>query len=168
MTMLVLGIDPGVGGGLAFYEPRRHLLYTYNTPTTADGVDGAAVAQFIRINAPTHCFIEAVTSRPRQSGVFNFGLNTGVLHGVLMAENVPFTLVSPTRWKGYFGLKRAETQTYRDAKNASRELASKLFPGAAGAFARVKDDGVAEAALLALYGAAILTQPTSTNQRRKT
>ena len=43
------------------------------------------------------------------------------------------------------------------AKDQSRALASNLFPQSAYLFKRVKDDGRAEAALIAYYGAAKLS-----------
>jgi crossover junction endodeoxyribonuclease RuvC len=43
--------------------------------------------------------------------------------------------------------------TGAEGKNASRVAASQLFPEHAELFSRVKDDGVAEAALIAWYGA---------------
>lgn len=149
---LTLGIDPGLSGGLALHDGHE-LVATFAMPTKSNVVDGASIAQLIRAYAPACACIESVTSRPRQAGVFNFGFNTGVLHGVCMAEAVPVHLLAPAKWKRYFGLQRGQDESYKDGKNASRALAAQLFPEHAKAFARVKDDGVAEAALIALYGA---------------
>ncbi len=97
-------------------------------------------------------YVEWVASRPRQAGQFTFGVNTGIIHGVLHAYKIPFQLVAATSWKRQYGLKMEEAGTKRDVKNRARELAAQLFPQHQSCFSRVKDDGVAEAALIALYG----------------
>jgi crossover junction endodeoxyribonuclease RuvC len=58
---------------------------------------------------------------------------------------VPTEYVSPQKWKRHFGL--------TSDKDESRRAASRLLPKSAHLWARVKDDGRAEAALLAIYGA---------------
>jgi hypothetical protein len=57
---------------------------------------------------------------------------------------VPTFEVDPSAWK--------KTMRLSTDKNASRALASQYFPDCADQWARVKDDGRAEAALIALYG----------------
>ena len=71
---------------------------------------------------------------------------------MLHALGVPFELVSPTVWKAAFGIRRTQDETKADKKTEARRVASVAFPSHAERFKRVKDDGVAEAALLALYG----------------
>lgn len=153
---LILGIDPGLSGGLAFLASNGRLITTHNMPNVAGKIDAQNLAEAIRANRPDMAFVEAVSSRPRQAGQFQFGINTGVIHGVLGALNVPMQLVAPASWKASFGIKRRETETYADKKNEARALAAKLFPAHAKAFSRVKDDGVAEAALIALHGLNLL------------
>jgi crossover junction endodeoxyribonuclease RuvC len=58
---------------------------------------------------------------------------------------VPTSLVTPQEWKRYFRL--------GPDKAEARLIAARLIPASAGSFARVRDDGRAEAALLALFGA---------------
>jgi len=53
--------------------------------------------------------------------------------------------VTPAVWKKHFKLSKN--------KGVSRSLACQRFPEAADQFTRVKDDGRAEAGLIALYGA---------------
>lgn len=161
---IALGIDPGLSGGLALVDAdTRFLLACTNMPTTTAGngktvLDGSALAAWIAgnttyANADVHAFIELVSSRPRQAGQFNFGLNTGIAHGIAHALNIPLTLVVPVKWKQAYQIKRAENQTKADTKDEARAIASALWPEHAHAFKRVKDDGVAEAALIARYGA---------------
>jgi crossover junction endodeoxyribonuclease RuvC len=58
------------------------------------------------------------------------------------------TLVKPQKWKKHFSLDKD--------KDKSRALANRRFPDNHQDFARKKDDGRAEAALIALYGAEVL------------
>lgn len=156
----ILGVDPGLSGGWAVVDSSGVLLDCGNTPThvvrksgkTRTQIDGRALARQLGDYPLTHAFVEAVSSRPRQQGQFQFGVNTGLVHGILHAFGVPFTLVAPASWKGSYGIRRAEDETKADKKGEARALASKIFPAHANSFARVKDDGVAEAALIALYG----------------
>ena len=79
------------------------------------------------------------------SSMFRFGQTVGAIHMAVAAAGLPMQLVSPAVWKRHFGI-TAE-------KGKARSLASQRLPAAADMFTRVKDDGRAEAALIALYGA---------------
>ena len=158
MTTHILGVDPGLTGAFALLNKTSKELTTYQFSTYKtkgkNNLNAPEMAAWLDChrNLIGHAFVEQVSSRPRQAGQFQFGINTGVIHGMLYANIVPWTLVPPQQWKFHFGLKRLETETYKDKKTDSRLLAAKLFPNNAAAFARVKDDGVAEASLIALYG----------------
>jgi crossover junction endodeoxyribonuclease RuvC len=97
--------------------------------------------------------VENVSSMPRQAGAFNFGRSAGVVHGVLGALGVPMELVSPVVWKSACGLRRAVNETQDQVKTRARELASRLWPEHAAEFAKVKNDGRAESALISRYWA---------------
>jgi hypothetical protein len=64
---------------------------------------------------------------------------------VIACSEVPLTIIEPTAWKNFHGLRGGE-------KEASRQRALQLFPGAHALLARKRDHGRAEASLLALYG----------------
>ena len=66
------------------------------------------------------------------------------MEGILAALDVPVTIVTPQAWR-----KRV---VVREGKDGSRERAMQLFPRQAAMFARKKDDGRADAALIAYYG----------------
>ena len=69
----------------------------------------------------------------------------GAIKGVLATLEIPFTPVSPSKWKKHFNLGKD--------KNESRAAATRLFPTLAFEFARKRDDGRAEAILIATWGA---------------
>jgi len=87
-----------------------------------------------------------VAARPGQSApaTFRFGQGYGAIEMALAAHKIPVQYVTPSQWKKHFGLSKD--------KGASRGLATQRFPSHASDFQRVKDDGRAEAALIALYG----------------
>ena len=157
----ILGIDPGMGGALAGYDPSGEVFKTpvlWDIPKSIDsGIDAVALAALVdRLNraySGITAVVERVSSMPRQKGAFAFGLSTGIIHGCLASAGIPFELVSPSVWKAKMGLTKFPGETYAENKTRARALATQLFPALAPQFKRVKDDGRAEALLLAVYWA---------------
>ena len=153
----ILGIDPGMGGALALYD-HPTMPITWDMPVSLDGgIDAVKLAK-ITASLAKNCpgitaVVERVSSMPRQAGAFAFGLSTGVIHGCLASAGIPFELVSPSVWKAKMGLTKFPGETYAENKTRARALATQLFPALAPQFKRVKDDGRAEALLLAVYWA---------------
>jgi crossover junction endodeoxyribonuclease RuvC len=110
-------------------------------------ISEAQLADTLRRYAPDAAWIERVHALPKQgvTSSFSFGLAYGLARGVLAALSIPVTLVTPNEWKRSFRI--------GPDKRQARLIASRLFPANAADFTRVKDDGRAEAALLALFGA---------------
>lgn len=149
-----LGIDPGLSGALCLYEIATKRINLFDMPVTDGRVDPARLAGIVemcKLKGSITAAVELVSSMPRQAGAFNFGVSAGVVHGVLGALNIPFTLIQPAQWKGAMGLRRTVNETQAQNKTRARELAIKLWPEKAGEFKRIKDDGRAEAALIARH-----------------
>jgi crossover junction endodeoxyribonuclease RuvC len=156
--MIICGIDPGLSGALAFFDPATGNLDVLDMPTLLAGVrgkrildeDAVARAVDIRSSALTHAFVELVGTRPGEGavGAFSFGQGYGLLRGVLAAHFVPRTYVRPAVWK--------KALSVPAQKDGARARASELLPRYAGCWTRVKDDGRAEAAMIAVYGARVL------------
>ena len=148
---MIVGIDPGATGAVAWVTDHGHLIEVSDLPHVAKvGLLPAVFATMLRggdREPITHAFVERVASRPGAgvAGMFNFGRDYGQILGVLAALDIPVTLVTPQVWK--------RSLSVPADKSAARARAAQLWPGLAGTFARVKDDGRAEAALIALYGA---------------
>lgn len=150
---IVLGIDPGASGALAFYWPDHLGRVAVEDAPAVDGVvSAAAVARLIEKYGATEAVIETVGAMPGQgvSSMFRFGFSTGAVHGVLGALNIPYVQVTPTRWKKRMGLPAD--------KEAARGMAIRTFPHVADRFSRKKDHGRAEAALLAYYAAHVMNE----------
>jgi len=154
---VIVGIDPGLSGGIAIYRAATGHLDVWDMPVLEmirNGkikreVSPQMVAGLIAGQGITHAFVEKVNAMPGQgvTSVFSFGLSTGILLGVLAAYEIPTTLVTPQAWQ-----KRVEQ---RAGKDGSRERAMQLFPSSAELFKRKKDDGRSDAALIAFYGSLI-------------
>lgn len=93
--------------------------------------------------------VERVNAMPDQgvASSFNFGFSAGTLQQSIASAGLPMILISPATWKAILGLRGG-----KENKDMSRQLASRLFPTHAHLWARKKDDGRAEAVLLAYYG----------------
>ena len=80
--------------------------------------------------------------RTPPTGAFTFGRARGVIEGVVAAAGLPCSFLTSSCWKRTVGLTLA-------SKDAARAEAIRRWPGNANLFARVKDDVLAEAALIA-------------------
>ena len=151
--MILIGIDPGKNGAIAVMDLIGCRMSVFDMPIIPVGssksrteVDGRAIADMVP-EGDVICYIEDVWSLPHDGhvGAFNFGDKYGAVKGVMAALDVPLFRILPATWKKKMGCPAD--------KNGARKLAMKLFPAFVDDFARVKDDGRAEAALIALYGA---------------
>ena len=112
-------------------------------------IDEVELARLIDSAGPIHtAYLEQVGTRPGEGavGAFSFGKGVGLLRGILRAHFIPVVDVTPQRWQRAMGIKAGA------GKDASRAMAKELFQRDAGLFARVKDDGRSDAALIAEYG----------------
>jgi crossover junction endodeoxyribonuclease RuvC len=151
---VILGIDPGLNGALAFFDVSAGRIEVVDMPTIAAGtnskrvVDEAALASCVEAyrGILDHAYVERVGAMPGQgvTSMFSFGRSFGVALGVLAAFRVPVTLVQPQRWKAALSVPAA--------KDGARARASQLMPAHARLWPLVKHDGRAEAALIAYYG----------------
>jgi crossover junction endodeoxyribonuclease RuvC len=149
--MRVLGIDPGLHGALALIDTDfDDVLVVRDMPIAKTTVRHELVAPWlsdiVRELEPHEVYLERVHALPRQgvSSSFSFGMTYGTTRGVLAALKLPTHLVTPNEWKRALRLGAD--------KSAARAMAANLFAREANLFARVKDDGRAEAALLAYFG----------------
>ncbi len=146
----VLGVDPGINGALALIDTDVWSLAIIDMPREPgvggkNSVSATMTSRIIRASEADYAFIESVYSSPQMGVVsaFAFGRSLGILEGACAATAI-LEKPRPQEWK-------ASTKTPKD-KNQARARAIQLFPRHAELFARVKDDGRAESALIALYG----------------
>jgi hypothetical protein len=124
---MIIGIDPGVNGGIAWHDGERARVV--KMPATLQ--DLWELVNNIRQDsfregplAKTTAYLEQVHSSP-QMGVksaFTFGNGFGHLEMALTAAGIPFVRVSPQKWQGALGCRTGGD------KNVSKARAQELFP----------------------------------------
>ena len=162
--MIVLGIDPGLAGGIAVVKGTRGapaLIAVIDIPTSgADAkrrVDPIAVIRFIQEHNPDFAVIERAQAMPDQgsSSGFSYGRAVGYLECCVLGMEIPLEIVEPRAWKKTHGLSGRGPDGTKlsspEVKEQSRQKALLLFPGSS-FFARKLDHGRAEAALIAEHG----------------
>ena len=169
--MLVLGIDPGVNGGMALVDYGKGELGLVDSgPLTYVDSAGGLGKKTLDCGQPSrsgdlrmiatigmggpgveHVVIEAVQGRPGQNlagsmaGAYNFGKLVAIVE--LVMRMTPYTAPANI-WKRDLGL--------TSDKGQSVALANELFGFPSGrpeAWPRKKDEGIAEAALIAYWRA---------------
>ena len=141
-----IGIDPGLTGAIAAVTADGALMWADDMPVLAGRVDAHELVDFFEIEVVTNVTVEIVGTRPGQGapGVLKMGTNYGIVLGVIGALCLPVEHVTPAVWKKAMGVTADKETSLRRARE--------LWPTMADRFARKKDDGRAEAALIALYG----------------
>ena len=161
MTTMVMGIDPGLSGGIAMLK-ESGLVATAEMPIAMKGagtgkvkneVNGAALNILLREwvagqSDEVIVVVEQVSSMPEQgvASVMSLGDSRGCIRGVIAARGYPMHWVTPQRWKKHFGLQAD--------KELARAKAIQLYPEAP--LSRKRDHNVAEAILIARFGWEVL------------
>jgi crossover junction endodeoxyribonuclease RuvC len=169
--MIIVGIDIGLEGAISFYDAEeRSLLAVKDMPVDrvalANGATRGRLNDRLVLNVLSrakgaHAFLERPEARPMRgrdkatgaitlrqpgaAGMLAFGEGYGIVHCACTANGMALTEVRPGIWKRSLGVS--------GDKDDARRRAMELFPQWADFFRRKKDDGRAESALLALYGA---------------
>ena len=153
--MKLLGVDPGIQGGLAIIDMSGdvppQLIAAIDIPVVGVGakerVDVQAICNWLAQHAPQHAFIERAQAMPKQgaSSGFKYGVAVGALETIIVCCAIPLTIVEPSMWKKFHRLAGGD-------KEGGRQRALQLFPAAHVLLARKRDHGRAEAALIAHYG----------------
>lgn len=149
------GIDPGNTGSLVLiFEDGRIELYdapasivksgkrekTVLVPQEMGNILRAAHLAARREGDDSHVlhvYVEKVASMPKQgvASSFNFGMGYGMWLGVLAALQIPYTLVTPNRWK------KEQMAGMGKEKSAACVRAAQLFPAVSDQLSRPKRGG---------------------------
>lgn len=161
MISYFIGVDPGIKGGIVLYEAEKRQIVAHTSmPVTSSrrkghhDVDATTLADTLRMWLDLYqvtlvqAYVEQVSGRPGQAGQFQFGVNFGVVVGVLGADGIDYDLVPANKWKANYGLARSPGETDAHWKGRSIEMARKIFPD----LDCGRKDGIAEAALIVFYG----------------
>ncbi len=176
--MIVIGIDPGLYGGISCLDDKGIAVFgedlTAITDMSTKWVDTLLIDHLVRpliaaAEGNVVAYIERVGPMNTwgASTSFTFGTALGSLLGYFRGAGVRINLVSAQTWRPAVGVKLAPmdklpstaTKKERDKQKADRKNANKkasmakarlLFPGVP--LTVDKDHGIAEAMLIAHYG----------------
>ena len=148
--MSVWGIDVGLNGAIALFDMIEGHLEVHDMPVMEINKKRQVNPQLLTNILEQHdapVFIEQVGARPGQgvSSMFNFGKSFGICLGVSAGLKLQTTTVSPVAWQRACKVEKG--------KDGNRLRATQTFPNYSNLFARKKDDGRADAALIAYWGA---------------
>lgn len=146
---MILGIDPGLNGAIAWVSDDGHLIGVADMPTVEVAGKKKVSPQMLVAMLEDYddvkmVAIEDVGAMPGQgvTSMFSFGYSAGILAGVCAGLRMPMSFYRPSVWKRAAGVPAD--------KGAARQMAQRFWPGCRD-FDRVKDDGRAESALLARW-----------------
>lgn len=127
-----IGIDPGVGGGLA-------VIYTTGDweavamPKTVRGIFDWLNMISEEHGYRTKAYIEKVHSMPGQgvASTFKFGENYGMCQMALTAAKLSYDYVTPQKWQATLDIvprRKAKGETSTQFKTRLKNKAEQLFP----------------------------------------
>lgn len=155
MNTVILGLDPGVSGAATLIDCDQAKLFTFNMPTvevvtnkkTKKEIDEWSLFLLLTTVHITYSFIEQVNGMTGQgaTSIFNFGKAYGAQRMAVACAGQKYQLVSPAKWKKAMGV--------TSDKETSLEAIRERAPACEQFFKRKKDNGRAEASLIALWGA---------------
>lgn len=146
-STIYAALDPGRLGAIAFIYPDGRVVIE-DMPTAEEVVK--RIGSIWSDTEDYRVAIEDVHPLPGQSctATFSYGQNVMLAKMLGMCYNMHPVMVSPMKWKKFYGLKRAEDESKAAFKRRSVDLARELYPSAADLL-KYSKDGRAEALLIA-------------------
>lgn len=153
--MIIIGIDPGLSGGIAVLDNNK-VLDLFDMPVMADGkknkkqLNSALLAKLIKEStsntSESAVIVEQVNAMPGQgvTSMFNFGQTFGAIKGICATLELPIFFVRPSKWKKHFEL-------INSSKDASRTKAIEMYPHLAEKLSKKKDVNKSDAILIARF-----------------
>ena len=152
--MRIIGIDPGLSGGIAVLDDLK-IFDVFDMPIMSEGkknknqLNSAQLVNIIKkhtVSGSTFVIVEQVSAMPGQgvTSMFNFGQTFGSIKGICAALNLPIFYVRPAKWKKHFEL-------INSSKDASRTKVIEMYPSISDRLSRKKDVNKADAILIARY-----------------
>ena len=151
--MKIIGIDPGLSGGIAVLENNK-VLDIFDMPVMSEGkknkrqLNSAQLVNLLKqnIDEETIVVVEQVNAMPGQgvTSMFNFGQTFGAIKGICAALGLPIFFVRPAKWKKHFEL-------INSSKDASRTKVIEMYPAISNKLSKKKDVNKSDAILIARF-----------------
>lgn len=172
--MIILGIDPGIEGGMALIYDKELIGLVQSTPThkrKIDWVEYKVALQKFNDDCGTIAPHAAIEIQKHYAGMANTRAmieNFGKLKLLLDQVGIPFSEIDPTHWRKAYRPKgqgkRQTDPTLKDAAQSEKQrsnnaankiestmLANSFWPQAAKYFGDEWNSGTQEAALIGAY-----------------
>jgi len=154
--VIIIGIDPGLSGGIALYDTKYNTWIVYVMPVEKKtGIHVAEIharfCSYIHDWSDTLAVIEKVHAMPGQgvTSMFTFGMGYGKVIGLLETLEIPYLNPTPQQWK-----KRILEGTTKD-KDATIAYVKQRYPAISllpTQRCTKPHDGMADAICLCEYG----------------
>ncbi len=153
--MIIIGIDPGLSGGIAVLKDNI-IKNLYDMPVMSEGkknkrqLNSAQLVKIIKENIQekeeTAIVVEQVNAMPGQgvTSMFNFGQTFGAIKGISAALGLPIFFVRPAKWKKHFEL-------INSSKDSSSTKAIEMYPSISDQLSKKKDVNKSDAILIARF-----------------
>lgn len=144
---VILGIDPGVAGGMAVLDSAGRPLFIHSLKGNTIEQAVAALKAAEKYTLPFGiCYLEKIQHQTGDGaqGSHTFGKVYGILYGAALARDLEVHDVYPMRWQERMGC------LTQGNKNVSKRRAEELWPALAAA--RKITHYIADALLIAEYG----------------
>ena len=127
---MIIGIDPGISGAIAWVSDSGHLIRVADMPTIeVHGKKKVSPQQLVAMleehdDLIKMVAIEDVGAMPGQgvTSMFGFGYSAGILAGVCAGLKLPVSLYRPATWK--------RAAAVPADKGGARQMAQRLGPAA--------------------------------------
>ncbi len=126
---LIIGIDPGKGGGVAILEQKDNSYMSMKFPKELEDLSAMLETFIQRYNTKDiFVMIEHVHSFPTDSrpAAFSFGRNLGHWEGILSTYELEWSTVAPRTWQEHYDIPVIKNKHER--KNWLKDIAKSLFP----------------------------------------
>ena len=127
MNKIYIGIDPGAKGAIcSLSEDGKDIDFidfTGDIPTISQWL-----ATKIKLNDIRMVMIESVHSvfGSSASSNFKFGVNVGIMHGIVRGMGLPLDVVQPKKWQKSIGTTK---KSGIELKKEIGDIARRLYPG---------------------------------------
>jgi hypothetical protein len=137
MSIRIIGIDPGVAGGLACIR-KNGMVWLQNIKGKTDKEICEVLSEWCSVKCVV--FIEKVggfmggggkngKNKAAAHNMFTLGDNCGFLRGIVTTLGKRIEYVRPQVWQKYFGLiKKSKTESTTVKKRRHKNKAEQLFP----------------------------------------
>lgn len=130
MNKYVIGIDPGVAGGIAFLDSEGNVVDVTKMPDTRQGILDL-LRGYQNENPDLVCYLEDVGhGMPGQSSRATavFARHCGHLEMALLALSIPTNTVTPQKWQKSYQLGKSSEYAKSEWKRKLKEKSQQLFP----------------------------------------